>query len=147
MPGCAPWALSPARGALPPGGPWSLHPQWTPSKWVCVSEGNPAAFRRDTPYVPGDPVATHLVVIVLVLHVVDDEVGPIHSWLQLTEELLLGLLGACGGPACGHRARGGHEACPQPTSREWAKLPSHRGTHVQWWGAGPARAARTASQT
>lgn len=33
---------------------------------------------------------------------VDDEVCSIHSWLQLTEKLLLGLLRACWGPACGH---------------------------------------------
>lgn len=80
----------------------------------------------------GRPVATHLIVIVLVPHVVDDEVGPIHGWLQLTEELLLGLLRACWGPACGYQARGGHEAWPRPTSHGRAKVPGHTGTHVRW---------------
>lgn len=54
-----------------------------------------------------NPVATHVIIIVLIPHVVDDEVGPIHSRLQLIEELLLGLLRAGRGLAYGHRSQWG----------------------------------------
>jgi hypothetical protein len=49
----------------------------------------------------------HLIVTVLVSHMVDDEVCPIHSWLHLIEELLLDLLRACWRPACGQRPGAG----------------------------------------
>lgn len=64
----------------------------------------------------GIPLITHLIVTVLVPHVVDDEVCPIHSWLQLGEEVLLRLLRACWGPACRHESGAGvtpiHAHCP-----------------------------------
>lgn len=86
------------------GGAWILHPLPTPSsKLAWVSERNCGPLRQatltSTQWEHLRTPLTHLIVVVLIPHVVDDEVGPLHSWLQLTEEVMLGLLRACRGLA------------------------------------------------